>query len=106
MLFPEFEKSLLGMRVHNAITFPPAELHCCADDLTGEARVSTFISHGKPFKLGKIRKIPNAHATNGLLAVVTNQVGCGEIIAVELFLERAMLLTHIDRAADRDHARH
>src|SRR5258708_20927947 len=93
------------MRVQNAIALLPAELDCRRDNLARQALVSAFMAHSKPFQLGEIGKISNAHATDRFLALVANEVGRGEIVAVELLFERTLLFTHVDRAADSNHAR-
>ena len=68
--------------------------------------VAALVANGQPFELGEIGKIANPHAADRLAVLVADQMGGGEIIAVEFLLERAMLFAHVDRAADRDHARH
>ena len=56
--------------------------------------------------LAKSGEIADPHAADRLAVLVADQMGGGEIVAVELLLERAVLFAHVDGAADRDHARH
>src|SRR4029079_18453766 len=105
-LLPELEQPLLRMRVQDAIALLAAQLDGCVHDLAGDAGVAALVADRQPFELGEIREVTNPHAADRLMSAVANQMGGGEIVAVELLLERAMLLAHVDGAADRDRARH
>src|SRR5439155_18955678 len=67
---------------------------------------TAFHPDSQELELGEIGKVPDAHATDLLSILVTNKVRGGKVVAVEFFFERAVLLAHIDRAADGDHPRH
>ena len=105
-LLPDLEQPLLRMRVQNAVTLLAAKLDGRIDDLPGEAAAAALVADRQPFELGEIGKVADPHAADRLAVLVANQMGGGKIIAVEFLFERAMLFAHIDRAADRDHARH
>ena len=94
------------MRVQNAVAFFPAELDCRIHDLPGQAGVPVRVADGQSFELGEIGEVSNAHAADRLVPLVANQMRCRKVVAVELFLERTMLLADIDGAADRDHPGH
>ena len=67
---------------------------------------AALVANRQPFELGEIGEIADPHAADRLAVLVADQMGGGKIVAVEFLLERATLFAHVDRAADRDHARH
>ena len=94
------------MRIQNAVALLPAQLDGGIEDFAGKAVTAALVADRQSFELGEIGKIANPHAADRLAVLVADQMGRGKIIAVEFLFERAMLFAHIDRAADRDHARH
>ena len=103
---PDLEVALLRMRVEHAVAFLAAEIDGRIEDAPGEAATAAFVPHCQPLELCEAGKIADPHASNRLAVLVADQMGGGKIVAVEFLLERTSLLGHVDRAADRDHARH
>ena len=103
---PDLEQALLRMRVQNAVTLFPAKL---------DGRIERSARPGRRFgphcgppaaRAWRNRQSSEFACSRPARVHVADQMGGGKIIAVELLFERAMLFAHIDRAADRDHARH
>src|SRR6266516_1049295 len=61
---------------------------------------------GQSFEFGEFGKIPDTDASDRLAVLVTDKMGGGKIVAVELLFKRASLFAHIDCATDGDDASH
>src|ERR1044071_6279605 len=61
-------------------------------------------AHRETFEFCESGEAPNAQATDGLITGVAKKVDPDEIVTVELLMIRALLLTDVDRAANRGHA--
>ena len=59
--------------------------------------------HREPLDLGEFAEKPHPQATRRLSSDESDEVRRDQIVAVELFFDRAILLGKIDRGTDRGH---
>src|SRR6185437_2806533 len=97
------EQILLSATVDAAIALGAAELDAGLHQPRAYVPAAELVADRKTLKLGKARKIPDAQAPDRFLADIGEQMARGEIVAVELFLVRTVLLCDESRAAHSDH---
>ncbi len=86
--------------------FPRAMLECRPDQFKRNRRGPEPLPHRHPFDLCKTTEIADPKAANGLPLDPADHMRCAEIVAVELFIERAVLLCHINRGPHGGDAHH
>src|SRR5215468_7528024 len=71
--------------------------------LERDPRAAELMAHRKPLDLGEFAEEADAQAARRLAADIAEKMRGAEIVAVELLLDRAVLLGEIDGGADRRH---
>src|SRR5882724_4300989 len=71
--------------------------------LERDPRAAELMPHRQPLDLGELAEEADAQTSRRLAADIAEEVRGAEIVAVELFLDGAILLGEIDRGADRRH---
>ena len=102
---PELEQALLRVTVKRAITFTPDDLDTALDDDLGDQRAAVFRQHRKALHLREAREIAQAQCGRGVPVDEAQDMRRAEIVAVELFFVRAVLLAHENRGAQRERFR-
>src|SRR5689334_1948712 len=100
---PEVDQTILRMTIGLLEALAPAIIERLADQLERQSRPPVLMTYRKPLDLGELAEEANAHASGRFMADEAEEVRGDEIVAVELFLHRAILLGEIDGRADRGH---
>src|SRR5215470_16692396 len=72
-------------------------------ELERDPRAAELMAYREPLDLGEFAKEADAQAARRLAADIAEKMRGAEIVAVELLLDRAVLLGEIDGGADRRH---
>src|SRR5262249_10216286 len=100
---PEVDQPVLRQPIDLLEALALDVLDGCLHQLERDPRAAELMAHRKPLDLGEFAKEADAQAARRLVADIAKKVRRAEIVAVELLLDRAILLGEVDGGADRRH---
>lgn len=99
---PVFQHAKLGGAVETVIALARGELGGVVGHLPADAETPELGPHRRPLRLGEIGEPADAEGTGGFPVDTGDEVGGGEVVAVELLVIGAGLLGAEDEAAEHE----
>lgn len=93
---PEIDQPVLRLAVDLAKALALHIVDARLYQLERDARPPVLVPHRKPFHLGEIAEEPHPQTARRLVADIADEMRGNHVVAVELFIERAILLGEID----------
>src|SRR6185369_7526535 len=103
---PEVHQPILGMTINAPEALLAGKLDAGANRLKSEPGLAILGSYRQSLELAEIREKSCANASRRLVAHVTDQMGCAEVVAIELLPVRAILIAHEHARPDCDDLHH
>src|SRR6185437_14616897 len=89
----------LDVRIERSIALHPRELDARAHKLKGKSSAAELLTDRQSLDFCKVSKISDANTTCRLVTDITQKMSPRYIVAIELFIVRALLFAHINCAS-------